>query len=524
MSHIYIRATALYRRLPESYVPEPLIMDEVKDKTGVRFVTFNVNGVRTLFQHYPFSRMNNSLKLAFELFQADIVTLQELKIDAKSISKWGKVEGYQSYITISQKRKGYSGVGCWIRTPSEDDPLRHHLKVIKAEEGITGLLRVQANGISYRESSEGIGGYTGLDFADENDLLDIDSEGRCIIIELACNVVIFSTYCPANSSQTEEGELSRLTFLKLLFKRIRNLHGLGKHVVLMGDINVCRDLKDHATALDESSISLSQQKTGSEIEEKFNEKCVQFIMDPSRIGRRLLNTMLCDSIISKYAQEGILVDSTRKIQGRDRLKMYTVWNTLLNTRPVNYGSRVDYIFVSKGLKDNITDGDILTTIMGSDHCPVFADIKVDNLELKHESFNKPKFEAATRYFLNHGNILDMFRKANRKSTSPSTTSTGKVVKPLNVKQYNGMNALASATVSKDQNKNVSIQPQSRVKSAHMKAFEEMLGKAPVCEHGEEAVLRVSKTDKSFGKKFWVCNRSKGEKDDPEASCGFFQWK
>lgn len=49
-------------------------VDALCDKNGLRLVTFNVNGVRTLFQHYPFSRMNNSLKEAFELFKADIIT------------------------------------------------------------------------------------------------------------------------------------------------------------------------------------------------------------------------------------------------------------------------------------------------------------------------------------------------------------------------------------------------------------------------------------------------------------------
>ncbi|CDO94658.1 unnamed protein product [Kluyveromyces dobzhanskii CBS 2104] len=499
-------------------------MQEVKDKNGVRFLTFNVNGVRTLFQHYPFSRMNNSLKLAFELFQADIVTLQELKIDAKGISKWGKVEGYQSYITIPQLRKGYSGVGCWVRIPPDDDPKKDHLRVVKAEEGITGLLRVQSNGVSYRESSESIGGYAGLDFTDEKQLLHIDGEGRCVIIELANNVVVFSTYCPANSTQTEDGEQSRLIFLKLLFKRIRNLHKLGKHIVLMGDINVCRDLKDHATALEELSIPISCYKTGSEIEDKFNDKCVQFIMDPVRIGRRLLNTMLSDSLIPQYAQQGILVDSTRHIQGKDRLKMYTVWNTLLNTRPANYGSRIDFIFVDADLKDSIQGGDILTTIMGSDHCPVYMDISVDSLAISCKSFAKPKFEAKTRYVLNQGNIMEMFRKVIGNENNSVKATENKISKPPVHRTSSIPAALESAAPLQSDMFDSSNQPLPRLKSTHMKAFEDMLGKAPVCQHGEETILRVSKTDKNYGKKFWVCKRSKGEKNDPEASCSFFQWK
>lgn len=494
-------------------------VDALCDKNGLRLVTFNVNGVRTLFQHYPFSRMNNSLKEAFELFKADIITFQELKIDASSIQKWGRIDGYQSYISIPRKKKGYSGVGCWVRQPTtENDPLRKHLQVIKAEEGITGLLSTHNKALSYRNSPDGIGGYTGLDVLDEEQLIDIDSEGRCVLIELACNIVVISTYCPANSTQTEEGERSRLLFLNILFKRIRNLYELGKQVVLMGDINVCRDLIDQAVGLDESNISVSEYKTGSQIEETIKDKCIEFIMEPTRVGRRLLNSMLCDSIIPQYAEKGILVDTTREIQGRDRTKMYTVWNTLLNTRPINYGSRIDFVFVTKDLRERIVNGNILNTVMGSDHCPVFADLKIDNMDINEAPVIKPKFEASSRYSLNQKNIMDMFRKvSSAQENVTKTAKTTKISKPalLGSKGLGEKFIKRSPTIS---------QPKLQTRSAHIKAFEDMLGKPPKCQHGEETILRTSKTDKTFGRKFWVCKRSKGESNDPEGSCGFFQWK
>lgn len=92
-------------------------MIESKAEDALRLVTFNVNGVRTIFQHYPFSKMNNSLNEVFSLFQSDVITMQELKTDTKNVSKWGKVDGFHSFISLPLKRTGYSGVGCWVRIP-----------------------------------------------------------------------------------------------------------------------------------------------------------------------------------------------------------------------------------------------------------------------------------------------------------------------------------------------------------------------------------------------------------------------
>ena len=100
------------------------------------------------------------------------------------------------------------------------------MTVIKAEEGITGWLpsssssSSSANKIPYRESANNIGGYTDIEKLPG---LHLDSEGRCVCVELADNTVIFAVYCPANSQCTYEGELFRLTFIKLLLQRCYNL-------------------------------------------------------------------------------------------------------------------------------------------------------------------------------------------------------------------------------------------------------------------------------------------------------------
>jgi AP endonuclease-2 len=51
------------------------------------------------------------------------------------------------------------------------------------------------------------------------------------------------------------------------------------------------------------------------------------------------------------------------------------WNTKINARDTNYGTRVDYILVTPGLLPWIQHGDIQPSIKGSDHCPIYIDLR-----------------------------------------------------------------------------------------------------------------------------------------------------
>ena len=50
---------------------------------------------------------------------------------------------------------------------------------------------------------------------------------------------------------------------------------------------------------------------------------------------------------------------------------------MFHAREKNAGWRIDYFIVSNELKEKIEDSKILTSLMGSDHCPVELDIKID---------------------------------------------------------------------------------------------------------------------------------------------------
>ena len=531
----------------------------------IRLLTFNVNGVKTLFHYHPFSQMHQSMQKLLDYFNADIITFQELKIDKSAVGKWGgKVDGYYSFITVPISRRGYSGVGCWVREFPEGDPRRESLRVVKAEEGITGYLCVKNGSMKVRymdDPTVGIGGYSDLGLLNEEEAIELDSQGRCVILELASGLVVACVYCPANSNGTEEGEIFRMKFLRVLFKRLRNLHDMGKRLILMGDINVCRDLIDSAESLEEKGIKVSSETLGSDIDTNYEKESIDFILDPNRPSRRLLNQQLVDSLIPDLAKNGILMDTTRHVQTRNRLKMYTVWNTLKNTRPANYGSRIDLILLSPSYKDRIKGADIMSDVGGSDHCPVYLDLVVqevkDEGEKPSEVYKIPKFEARYRYNLLNHNILSMFAKNQPRKDTASPLSRQLVAQrsqslTAGRVQKKGLPRASSSIESFFQKinnggpseglpANISqCQPNaSREEEASMcgeikqnnkkrrngaqNILENIFGEPPLCKHNEKAIIKTSKTPSNPGRRFWACARPRGAQNDPEASCGFFQW-
>ena len=46
----------------------------------------------------------------------------------------------------------------------------------------------------------------------------------------------------------------------------------------------------------------------------------------------------------------------------------------LQARETNYGARIDYVLVTRGLLPWIKHGDIQPSLRGSDHCPVYVDL------------------------------------------------------------------------------------------------------------------------------------------------------
>ncbi|KAK6201402.1 AP endonuclease [Scheffersomyces amazonensis] len=421
---------------------DPLIRIEPKrlDNSTIRYVTFNVNGIKTLCNYHPWNKIDQDYNAMFNLLKADIITLQELKLSNSNIStikNIGHLTNYKSFITLPRIKRGYSGVGLFIRIPKSHEPLsvQRALTVIKAEEGLTGYLK-SSNGQSYRDlpSDDHIGGYSNE--LNEEMGLQLDEQGRCIVIELANNVVIFALYCPANSGGTEEGEIYRIKFLQTLLQRCHNLKfNLGKEVIIMGDINVCLDLIDSAETMadkiKQNSVKPIVGTDGLAFESINYEECQNFKRISTQ-ARVLLNKytipqihfhMKGDTYPSEVKQLSFLYDTTRYILGR-KMNIYTVWNTLTNSRAVNYGSRIDLILASSyNMVKNISNANIWPFILGSDHCPVFTDFDVFDKEDNGQPIpivKKLGFEA--KYFHKLTQMKDIASMFTRVKSSPSTSS------------------------------------------------------------------------------------------------------
>ncbi|KAJ1335726.1 AP endonuclease 2 [Microdochium nivale] len=317
---------------------------------GIRITSWNVNGIRNPFGYQPW-RETRSFESMFDILEADIVVMQELKIQRKDLrDDMVLVPGWDVYFSLPKHKKGYSGVAIYTRN-SVCSPIR-------AEEGITGCLTSPGSTTAYRDLPEDqqIGGYPrpGQLPGDVDDVV-LDSEGRCVILEFPAFVII-GTYSPANSDGSRDD--FRIGYMGALDVRIRNLTAMGKQVILTGDLNVIRDVIDAAGLHDRL------RKEGMTIDDYFT-------MPSQRVFTQLVIGAKVKGGRDEGREKPILWDLGRLFHP-DRQGMYTCWNTKTNSRPGNYGSRIDFVLCSNGIKDWFATSNIQEGLMGSDHCPVFA--------------------------------------------------------------------------------------------------------------------------------------------------------
>ncbi|KAI0476206.1 DNase I-like protein [Xylariaceae sp. FL0804] len=331
---------------------------------GIRITSWNVNGIRNPFSYHPWSE-KRTFNAMFDILEADIVVMQETKIQRKDLQDdMVLVPGWDVYFSLPRHKKGYSGVAIYTRN-SVCMPIR-------AEEGILGVLCPPNSQTKFRDlpADQQIGGYPRPDqLAGRVDEATLDSEGRCVILEFPAFVLV-GTYSPANRDETRDD--FRLGYLEALDARVRNLVALGKRVVLTGDLNVIR------SAADTAHLPERLRREG--------ETMASFFAQPSR---RLFNHLLFDGQVRGPRDEGreepVLWDLGR-LFNPDREGMFTCWDTKKNTRPGNFGSRIDYVLCSDNMKDWFADSNIQEGLMGSDHCPVFATLK-DTVQMEGKEVN-----------------------------------------------------------------------------------------------------------------------------------------
>lgn len=164
-----------------------------------------------------------------------------------------------------------------------------------------------------------------------------DHEGRVITCEFE-DFYLVNVYVPNSQS-----ELKRLDYRMEWEDDFRAyLTGLDavKPVVVCGDLNVAH-----------TEIDLKNPKT--------NTKNAGFTPEERAKMTELLEEGFVDSW--RYFNPGV--------EG-----VYSWWSYRFKAREKNAGWRIDYFLVSEKMKERMKGADILTDIMGSDHCPVMLEL------------------------------------------------------------------------------------------------------------------------------------------------------
>ena len=165
-----------------------------------------------------------------------------------------------------------------------------------------------------------------------------DNEGRLITLEYD-DFFLVTCYTP-NSKQ----ELLRLDYRMVWEDAFRNyLLDLNKtkSVIVCGDLNVAH-----------KEIDLKNPKT--------NRKNAGFTDEEREKMSILLDSGFTDTFRYFYP---------------DKENEYSWWSYFGKSRERNAGWRIDYFLTSKDMDDRLVDAQIHQSILGSDHCPVYLEIK-----------------------------------------------------------------------------------------------------------------------------------------------------
>lgn len=252
------------------------------------------------------------------------------------------------------------------------------------------------------------------------------------------------------------------------------------------------------------------------------------------------------------------VDSFRHFYP-DKVSAFTCWNTKLNARENNYGTRIDYIFVDKQLAAYLEKAEIHYDIMGSDHCPIsvtfhsLRPVPSETLpsfatkfyfEFKGKQQNLKDFlqpnaqrtngnESIAREKTNKDHTVS--RKRPMESSSSAKGSAPKKVQ-MSLHSFFGQPSKAQAEDKVDakepvtqENDQYSIPCEFKVQRnpAASDAWKKLLKapQVPTCQGHQEPCVRrtVRKKGVNFGREFWACSHGVGKSTDPNANCNFFQW-
>lgn len=295
----------------------------------MRIVSWNVNGLYNTLKDASV-RHSSASHYFSEVLKADIVCFQEAKIQEEKLEKWmACVPGYDSVWAFSRAKKGYSGVVTYVK---------EELSPLDAKANCLG------------------------DF-DDPLIEELCSEGRLIETDHG-SFILINVYAP-NAGDEEQGRPRlgfKLSFLKALKRKCDELVCSGRHVIIVGDLNVPHKDKDVHKIWNIRDIYSSEE--------------IAFM----------------DALLGEY------VDLFRHFHPDDE-DVFSVWNQKKEARIHNEGLRIDYAVCDQGFLSQVLCTDIVKMFpkSWSDHAAVVTTLKEQPMLLAHprpalSSHNMKKFK------------------------------------------------------------------------------------------------------------------------------------
>ncbi|XP_047157639.1 DNA-(apurinic or apyrimidinic site) endonuclease 2 [Vigna umbellata] len=332
----------------------------------MKMVSYNVNGLRQRISQF------GSLRNLLNSFDADILCFQETKLRRQELTAdLIMADGYESFFSCtrtSQKgRTGYSGVITFCRVKSAFSSNEVALP-LAAEEGFTGLLE------NSQTSKDELPFMTDdLKEFSKDELISLDSEGRCIITDHT-HFVLFNVYGPRAASDDTERIQFKQKFYSVLQKRWESLLHQGRRICVVGDLNI-------------APFAIDRCDAGADFENNEFRKWFKSMLIEN-------GGQFCDAFRAKHP---------------DRREAYTCWSQSTGAEVFNFGSRIDHILFSGSclhesddlqwhsfVRCHVKECDILTQykrckpestpsahrwkegrsikLEGSDHAPVFVSL------------------------------------------------------------------------------------------------------------------------------------------------------
>ncbi|OGJ01803.1 exodeoxyribonuclease III [Candidatus Nomurabacteria bacterium RIFCSPLOWO2_12_FULL_37_8] len=232
-------------------------------------------------------------------------------------------------------KKGKPDILCLQETKAEPDQLREDVRNIpgyfsyfshpKIKKGYSGVAIYSKE--KPREVFYGMG------------IKKLDDEGRLIGMKYK-DFTLINLYFP-NGGQGPDRLKYKLEFYEAFLKFTLRLRRAGENVIFCGDVNTAHE------AIDLARPKANEENTGFlPIERAWIDKVVK----------------------NKF------IDVWRKFNPNKK-DVYTYWDIKTGARDRNVGWRIDYFFVDAKILSKIKGTGMIHDYMGSDHCPIWLEIK-----------------------------------------------------------------------------------------------------------------------------------------------------